>query len=114
MLSQVEVDGLAKAQESLASYRPRRGGVFPLLYDLYTGKLKPDEVLARATDGAVNDADREERSFYGQLYVGMWFVASRDNAKAIAHLEKAAAMRSNNYMWYVARQQLGLLKKRPK
>jgi lipoprotein NlpI len=110
MLSQVEVDGLETAQKDLTKYRPRRGGVFPLLYDLYTGKLKPDEVMARATDGAASDADREERRFYGELYVGMWFVTTRDNAKAIAHLEKTVAMRSNNYMWYVARLQLHRLK----
>jgi lipoprotein NlpI len=110
MLSQAEVDGLAKAQEVLATLRARRGGVFPSLYKLYTGKATPDEVLAHAGDGATNDAEKRSNTFYVHLYVGLWHSANRDRAAATTHMEKAVALRSTDYMWYVAREQLKRLK----
>lgn len=110
MLSQAEVDGLAEAQKTLTTLNAKRGGVFPVLYDLYTGKTKPEDVLAHATDGATGDAERRERTFYAHLYVGMWFVANRDRPAAITHMEKAVALKSADYMWYVAREQLKRLK----
>lgn len=110
MLSQAEVDGLAEAQKVLETLHARRGGIFPPMYDLYTGKIKPDEAFSRATDSATNDKDRKTQTFYAHLYVGMWFVAERDKPSAIEHLEKAVALRSTDYMWYVARVQLDRLK----
>ena len=114
MLSQVEVDGLAEAQKVLKTLHARRGGIFPPMYDLYTGKIKPDEAFSRAIDGAANDNERKTQMFYAHLYVGMWFVATRDKPKAIEHLEKAVALRSTDYMWYVARVQLERLQKQAK
>jgi lipoprotein NlpI len=110
MLSQAEVDGLAEAQKILKTLHARRGGIFPPMYDLYTGKIKPDEAFSRATAGAANDNDRKSQEFYAHLYVGMWFVATRDKPKAMEHMEKAIALRSTDYMWYVARKQLERLK----
>ena len=58
MLSQAEVDGLADAQKVLKTLHAKRGGVFPPMYDLYTGKIKSDEAFSRATDGASDDDNR--------------------------------------------------------
>jgi lipoprotein NlpI len=112
MLSQTEADGLAEAQKVLKTLHARRGGIFPPMYDLYTGKIKPDEAFTRATADAAKDTDRNAQSFYAHLYVGMWFVANRDRTTATEHLEKATALRSNDYMWYVARLQLARLNDR--
>jgi lipoprotein NlpI len=106
MLSQAELAGLAAAQKDLFRYEPKRRPPFPLLYDLYTGKTPPAEVLAHTADGAANDADRQTRTFYAHLYVGMWHVVNRNSAEATRHLEQAVALRSTDYMWYVAREQL--------
>lgn len=111
MLSQAEVDGLAEAQKVLKTLHAKRGGIFPPMYDLYTGKIEPDEAFLLATAGATNDTERRTQDFYAHLYVGMWYVATRDTAKAIKHMEKAVALRSTDYMWYVARLQLERLKK---
>jgi lipoprotein NlpI len=111
MLSQAEVDGLTEAQQVLKTLHAKRGGIFPPMYDLYTGKIKPDEAFTRATAEAARENDRNSQNFYANLYVGMWFVATKDKPKAIEHLEKAVALRSTDYMWYVARVQLQRLKK---
>jgi len=112
MLSQAEADGLAEAQKVLKTLHAKRGGIFPPMYDLYTGKIKPDEAFTRATADAAND--RKSQDFYAHLYVGMWFVAARDKPKSIEHLEQAVALRSTDYMWYVARLQLERLKRAEK
>ncbi len=110
MLSQAEVDGLAEAQKVLKSLHARRGEIFPAMYDLYTGKIMPDEAFSRAMAVATNENDRKRHTFYAHLYVGMWFVATRDKTNAVEHLEKAVAVRSTDYMWHVGRLQLERLK----
>jgi lipoprotein NlpI len=106
MLSQAETAGLPVAQASLFQYEPKRRPPFPALYELYSGKSQVENVLEHATDGATGDTDRKTRTFYAHLYIGMWYVANRDKSRAIEHLDKAVALRSTDYMWYVARLQL--------
>jgi lipoprotein NlpI len=110
MLSQAEIEGLPAAQKDLLTYEPKRRPPFPLFYDLYAGAGTPEHVLEHAADGAKDDADRRTRQFYAHLYLGMWFVVNRDRPSAIEQLEKAVALRSTDYMWYVARHQLRLLR----
>jgi lipoprotein NlpI len=110
MLSHAEVKGLPAAQSALFSYEPKRRPPFPALFELYSGKQQPKDVLDHATDGATDDLDRRTRTFYAHLYVGMWFVVNQDKARAVEQLEKAVALRSTDYMWYVARLQLERLK----
>jgi lipoprotein NlpI len=114
MLSQAEIDGLPAAQKDLFKYEPKRRPPFPALHDLYSGRAQPKEILAHATDGAADESDRSTRTFYAHLYVGLWYVVNRDNPNAIDQLEKAVALRSTDYMWYVAHVQLERLKKAPK
>ncbi len=113
MISQAEVAGLPAAQKDLLKYDPKERPPFPLAYDLYAGQSKPEFVIEHALDGATDETDKKTRTFYAHLYVGLWFVASHDRPAATAHLEKAAALRSTDYMWYVAREQLKRLKAEP-
>lgn len=106
MLSQAEIVGLPLAQNALFKYEPKRRPPFPLLYELYSGHITPGDAEGHAEDGAADTAEQRTRRFYAQLYLGMWFVANRDHPSAAAHLEKAVALRSRNFMWYVARLQL--------
>jgi lipoprotein NlpI len=111
MISQAEVEGLAAAQKDLLQYEPKRRPPFPDLHDLYSGKTDPDSVLKHATDGASDDADRKTRTFYAELYVGLWYTIKGDKTRAAEHTEKAVALRSTDYMWYVARVHLEWLRK---
>ena len=112
LLSQAEVDGFEEAQRALYRYEPKRRPPFPLLYDLYAGKAVAATVLAHAGDGAADEADRTNRLFYAELYVGLWFAVKRDRAAATEHLAEAVARRSSDYMWYVARLELARLESR--
>jgi lipoprotein NlpI len=111
MLSQAEVVGLANAQKDLLEYKNKTRPPFPALYELYSGNAQPKEILEHATDGAANETDRRTRTFYAHLYVGLWHVVNRDKPKAVEQLEKAVALRSTDYMWYVARYHLEQLKR---
>lgn len=106
MISQAEVEGLQAAQKALLQYDPKTRPPFPLLYDLYAGQSPVDNVLKNFAAGAADDADRTTRTFYAHLYVGLWFIANRDSANALSHMQKAVALRSSDYMWYVAREHL--------
>jgi lipoprotein NlpI len=110
LISQAEVDGLAKAQKDLLEYKNKTRPPFPALYELYSGKAQPKEILDHATDGAADEADRRTRTFYAHLYVGLWYVMNRDRPSAVGELEQAVALRSSDYMWYVARFHLQQLK----
>ncbi len=110
LLSQARVDGLPAAQQTLYRYEPKRRPPFPLLFELYAGKAEPAAVLEHAADGAADPADRTTRTFYAELYVGLWLAATGERDAAREHLGKAVALRSTDYMWYVARLQLERLK----
>ena len=106
LLSQAEIEGLPAAQEALFKYEPKRRPPFPLLHELYRGVLAPREVEAQAVQGATDESEKRTREFYLRLYLGMWFVVNKDRAAAVRQLEQAVALRSTDYMWYVARLQL--------
>lgn len=72
------------------------------VYDLFAGKSEPEDVVK-----AIPPDDRSG-AFYGQLYLGLYFEASGDLAKAKEHLRRAAARRIEHYMGDVAEVHLRL------
>jgi hypothetical protein len=82
------------------------------VYDLYKGDLKPEDVLATANAGKVDDVRRNSQLFYAHLYVGIYFDLLNDKKIALAHLNKAVDdYRIGHYMWDVARVHRDILKK---
>ena len=77
------------------------------VYEMFKGTLKPEQVMAAAGDGV-------EAQFYGHLYVGLYYEALGDTARALAHIATAAEDRysSGGYMHMVARVHLALLRQR--
>jgi len=76
------------------------------VYELYSGRLTPDAVIAAA--GA-----RPDGEFYARLYVGLYYEATGDGARALEHIQQAAAERyrqAGGYMHAVARIHLDRLK----
>jgi lipoprotein NlpI len=72
------------------------------IYDLFRGALGPEQVIAAA--GTAPGAQ-----FYAQLYLGLYFEAMNDPARAHAHITAAAADRfadAGGYMHMVARVHL--------
>jgi lipoprotein NlpI len=77
------------------------------VYDMFRGKLTPQDVLAAA-------GDRPESQFYAHLYLGLYFEALGDNVHALEHIKTAADDRFSmgGYMHRVAKLHLDLLQRR--
>lgn len=103
-----------------------RAGLIPIRNDarvpmmqvhaLFDGKLEPEEVLKAAAQGDAPEAQRKRQLFYAHFYLGLYFDATGDDAKAREHIAKAAGeFQTGDYMGDVARvhQQLRWPAERP-
>jgi len=72
------------------------------IYNLYQGKLKPDDVLAAASKDPPNRELLNQRLFYAHLYIGLWHEAAGDNEEAQQHILEAEKHKIGRYMWDVA------------
>jgi lipoprotein NlpI len=78
------------------------------IYDLFSGTLRPEDVLSAA-------GSRPQAVFYAHLYLGLYFEALGNEARALEHITAAAAdgyRAAGGYMHSVARIHLGLLRPR--
>lgn len=86
------------------------------LFELFRGKLQPDDVLLATKTGNPDPAVLAGRLFYAHLYLGLWFDAHGKQAEAIRYVQLAAdeTLKSNphinTYMWEVARIHQKLLR----
>ncbi len=105
-------DGIAKARKEILKIGDDKRVPMRQVYDLYAGKLKPNDVLAAAQAGNPNDERLNSQLFYAHLYVGIYFELEGDKKAALVHLQKAAdEHRIGHYMWDVARVHRDLLGK---
>jgi lipoprotein NlpI len=73
------------------------------IYGLYQGKLKPDDVLAAANANPPHRELHNQRLFYAQLYIGLWYDAAGNAEEAKKHILEAEKHKIAHYMWDVAR-----------
>lgn len=81
------------------------------IYDLFAGKLKPDDVMAAVRAGEPTGDVLNGRLFYAHLYLGLYYDAAGDAARARTHLDEAVRHKIGHYMWDVAKVHAGLLAK---
>ncbi|MAT15302.1 MAG: hypothetical protein CMJ46_08540 [Planctomyces sp.] len=117
--SQLRAYGEERAQKDLLKYEKDDREPFPLLYQLFAGKVTGDEILKQIGQVFLSDLEREKRLFYAELYIGLNYAAHDEDEKAIPHLKRAVANEwapeagyGPHYMWQVGRVQLELLTKR--
>jgi lipoprotein NlpI len=97
-------DGVDKAKASLIHIERDQRVPMKEIFALFADKGKPEEVLAAAKD--------RDQLFYAHLYLGLYYEAHGNAAKAREHIDKAAGEFSmNHYMGDVARVHAQLLKK---
>ncbi len=72
------------------------------IYELFRGKLKPDDVLKAANENPPNREMLNQRLFYAHLYIGLWHEAAGDAVKAKLHIAEAEKRKIAHYMWDVA------------
>lgn len=105
-------DGLANARKKILKIGDDKRVPMRQVYDLYAGKLKPDDVLAAATAGELGKEQLNRQLFYAHLYVGIYHELEGNKKVALEHLQKAAEEhRIGHYMWDVARVHRDLLRK---
>lgn len=98
----------AAARKALLPVGPDARVPMRQVYELFRGKLTPEDVLRAA--GAQPTAQ-----FFAQLYLGLYFEALGDAPRALEHIKAAAADRfavAGDYMHMVARVHLKLLEAR--
>jgi lipoprotein NlpI len=105
--------GIAKARREMLKIGDDRRVPMRQIYELFSGKFQPADVLAAARVAAT-DSGKEILSrqlFYAHLYVGIHYDLEGQAAEALTHLDKAVGeYRINHYMWDVARIHRDLLK----
>lgn len=94
--------GVAKAQENMLPIENDARVPMMQIYDLYRGKLKPDDVLKAAESGSTNKETLNRSLFYAHLYVGLWHEAAGRPEEAKKHILEAEKHRIGHYMWDVA------------
>jgi lipoprotein NlpI len=95
-------EGVEKAQANMLPISEDRRVPMMQIYDLYRGKLKPQDVLSAAQAGNPMKEVLNTRLFYTHLYLGLWHEAAGRAADAKEHLLKAEEHKIGHYMWDVA------------
>jgi lipoprotein NlpI len=94
--------GVAKAQGTMLPIERDSRVPMMQIYDLYRGKMAPEDVLAAAKAGNPSEAALNNRLFYAHLYLGLWYEAGGKPAEAREHILEAEKHKIGHYMWDVA------------
>lgn len=79
------------------------------IYEMFAGRLTPDDVLAAAEAGEASPAERRSRRFYAQLYVGLYLEVAGEPRRSLEHVRRAAEeFPIGHYMADVARTHVKL------
>ncbi|HLY11510.1 MAG TPA: tetratricopeptide repeat protein [Planctomycetota bacterium] len=115
-LSQVKAFGKEKAQAGLLKYAKDDREPFPSVYQLFEGKLTPEQVLGKIEDAKLSDDEKQPRLFYATLYIGLNYAVENRPKEAAAYLRKAVANPwalgsgfGPEWMWHVGRVHYDLL-----
>lgn len=97
----------ATARMALLPVGPDSRAPMREIYEMFRGKMKPEEVLTAAGDQA-------GAQFYAHLYLGLYFEALGNRQRTLEHMTVAASerYRMGGYMHGVARVHLAILQGR--
>jgi lipoprotein NlpI len=95
--------GLKKAQADILVVR--RDPRVPMMevYALFAGKAKPEDVLRAIDRGQPDERERNSRTFYGNLYLGLYFDMTGQPKRAVEHLKIAVGHPIEHFMWNIAK-----------
>jgi lipoprotein NlpI len=106
--------GLDKARAAVLKIGRDRRVPMMVVYDLFRGTAKPDDVLKAAAEGKPEGEERTRRLFYAHLYLGLYHDLLGEEKEALRHLDEATEKhRVGHYMWDVARVHRDRLKRKP-
>jgi lipoprotein NlpI len=111
-LCMARAEGVEKARASILKIGNDRRVPMMQVYALYSGKIKPDEVLAAVEAGRPGAEELNKRLFYAHLYLGLYHEVAGDKKRALEHMTKAEEHKIGHYMWDVAHVHAELLRKK--
>jgi lipoprotein NlpI len=112
-LCNVHVLGVEQARRSLLTIGKDRRVPLMVIYELFAGRAKPEDVLAAVREGDPSSPELKKRLFYAHLYLGLYHDATGDTKKALQHLDQIAEDQAiGGYMGDVARVHRQLLAKK--
>jgi lipoprotein NlpI len=107
-----KIVGAEKARAAILKVDPDKRVPMMVVYDLFAGKAKPEDVLAAVPKDKPEGQDLKIRQFYADLYLGLYFDSIGEKKKAKEHLDKAGAdEKVGGYMGDVARVHVKLMQK---
>jgi lipoprotein NlpI len=96
-LCQAQTQGAPAAREGLLPVRNDSRAVMGWIYKLFAGECAVETVLTQHRDAG------QREQFYTHLYIGLYYEAKRDVARACQHITQAATMQVvDDYMGWVA------------
>ena len=108
-------DGVQKARADLLKIGEDKRVPMRQIYEMFAGRLKPDDVLAATKVGNPSKNELNSRLFYAHQYIGLYHEAEGNKKLALEHTRKAADdHRIGHYMWDVARVHRDLLLRQAK
>ena len=107
-MSQFKSKGLKTAREGLLKYEKDDRPPYPLLYEMFAGRLPPDEVFTRIEAFNYPPDYRERVLFHATFYVGIYLELVEKKQDIAQNLLKKAfenqyGQSTGTYMWQVAR-----------
>tara|TARA_B100000925_G_scaffold106585_1_gene78593 strand:+ start:1570 stop:2337 length:768 start_codon:yes stop_codon:yes gene_type:complete len=107
-MSQTSAQGEEKARKDLLPYEQTDRPPYPWLYEMFQGKIEPDEIFQRIEEAGFPRGYEERVRFHADLYVGIYLeLVKGDKKAALQHLRNAVANQygraTGTYMWQVAR-----------
>ena len=103
-------DGVEAAQKNMLPIEEDRRVPMMQIFDLYRGKLQPDEVLKAVEAGNPPKDELKKRKFYAHLYLGLWYQAADKRDLAKKHILLSETHKIGHYMWDVAHIHADLLR----
>ncbi|MEI6712313.1 MAG: hypothetical protein WCO60_01075 [Verrucomicrobiota bacterium] len=115
-MSQAKGEGLEAARKEMLSYERFDREPFPALYDMFAGKITPEEVIKHITSNHLEE--QKQVVFFAKYYVGVYLTLTGQTAKGLAYINESVALFTPatagqggpGYMWQVARLHAGILK----
>ncbi|MEO8429684.1 MAG: tetratricopeptide repeat protein, partial [Verrucomicrobiota bacterium] len=103
--------GVEKARSSLIPIKGDARVPMAEIHALFSGKSKPEDVVAAAKAGESPSAALNNRLFYAHLYLGLYYEVIGDESREREYIFKAAERsQENDYMGDVARVHADLLR----
>jgi lipoprotein NlpI len=95
--------GIEKARSEILPIKRDSRPVMMEVYALFRGQARPEDVLQAARQGDPAAERLNERLFYAELYLGLYYEAAGEAQKSAEHIAAALEHKVPHYMWDVAK-----------